>query len=245
MRICLGVEYNGKNYHGWQRQKDLDTVQLRIEAALSSVANHPISVVCAGRTDVGVHAKEQVIHFDTTAERKLEAWMLGSNSLLPKDICIKWAKPVNEDFHARFSAIARRYQYVIYNSKVRPAILNGLVTFHRRPLKADLMHAAGQHLLGEQDFSSFRGAGCQSKTAMRNVHHLKVTRRKNLVIIDIKANAFLLHMVRNIAGLLIAIGEEKFHPDYLKEILAKRDRKTSEITAPAAGLYLAKVYYPN
>jgi tRNA pseudouridine38-40 synthase len=243
MRISLGIEYRGTNYHGWQRQDGLITVQAEVEKALSSIADQPIKVICAGRTDVGVHAKEQVIHFDTDADRKLDAYVLGTNSLLPNDIKIKWSKSVPENFHARFSAIARRYQYLIYMGKVRPAILDGLVTFHHNKLNPKLMHEAGQYLLGEQDFSSFRGAGCQSKTAMRNVHHLKVTQQANIIIIDIKANAFLLHMVRNIVGLLIAIGEEKFSPIYAQEILHKCDRKIGEVTAPSAGLYLSKVYY--
>lgn len=243
MRISLGIEYKGVNYHGWQRQEGLNTVQLQVEQALSSIANKPINVICAGRTDVGVHAKEQVVHFDTEVERSINSWLLGTNSLLPRDICIKWVRPVSDDFNARFSARARRYTYLIYNGRIRPAILNGLVTHHRRHLNADLMHQAGQHLLGEQDFSSFRGAGCQSKTAMRNVHYLRVKRQGDLIIISIKANAFLLHMVRNIVGLLMAVGEEKFPPDYAKDLLAERDRKAAEITAPAYGLYLSKVYY--
>jgi tRNA pseudouridine38-40 synthase len=243
MRIALGIEYNGVNYHGWQCQDGLSTVQAEVERTLSAIADQPIKIICAGRTDVGVHAKEQVVHFDTNVERKIEAWVFGANSMLPKDICVKWAKPVTESFHARFSAHARRYQYLIYTGPVRPAILHGLVTFHRNQLDAELMHEAGQFLLGEQDFSSFRGAGCQSKTAMRNVQHLKVSKRGSIIVIDIKANAFLLHMVRNIVGLLIAIGEKKFPASYAAEVLAKCDRKAAEITAPASGLYLVKVYY--
>lgn len=246
MRICLTIEYNGSNYHGWQKQAnrpDLITVQGCVEEALSKVAASEIKVVCAGRTDVGVHAQNQVVHFDTEIERPLDAWLLGGNSNLPKDISIKTVKEVDDTFHARFSATARRYRYIIYNHKTRPAILNKLATWHRKPLDIKKMHKASQHLLGEHDFSSFRGCDCQSKTPMRNVHSLKVSARGKLVIIDIKANAFLLHMVRNIVGVLMDIGEGKKSPDWTKEVLQACDRRVASVTAPSDGLYLTQVYY--
>jgi tRNA pseudouridine38-40 synthase len=244
MRLVLGLEYDGTNYHGWQHQNGLVTVQACVEAAVSKVADHPIKIICAGRTDVGVHAQEQVVHFDTEANRRLNSWLFGINNYLPKDMVVKWVVPTDETFHARFSATARRYKYVIYNHKVRPALLRNRTAWHFIPLNEKLMHAAGQYLLGELDFSSFRSAFCQSTTPMRNVHHLKVTRRNDLIIIDIKANAFLQHMVRNISGLLIAIGEGKHPPEWVQEVLAKRDRREAGPAAPASGLYLTKIYYP-
>jgi tRNA pseudouridine38-40 synthase len=244
MRIALGLEYDGTNYHGWQQQDGQSTIQSCVESAIAKVANQPIKVICAGRTDAGVHANGQVIHFDTDANRQFDAWIFGVNCYLPKDICIKWAVNIGEDFHARFSAIARSYKYIIYNQKIRPAILTNQVAWHFKPLDATLMHLAGQHLLGEQDFSSFRSSFCQSNTPMRNIHHLKVTRHNDLVIIDIKANAFLQHMVRNIAGLLITIGEKKRLPIWAKEVLATRDRRAAAHLADACGLYFTNVYYP-
>jgi len=246
MRIALGIEYDGTNYHGWQQQDgSLITLQSTIESSISKVANHPIKIICAGRTDVGVHASSQVIHFDTDSKRRLDAWVLGTNSYLPKDICIKWAMDVPKDFHARHSATARRYKYIIYNQKIRPAILANKVSWHFKPLDIQSMHLAGQHLLGEQDFSSFRSSSCQSNTPMRNIHHLNVTKHGHLIIIDIKANAFLQHMVRNIAGLLITIGEGKYHPVWAKEVLEKRDRREAAHTAEACGLYFIEVCYPT
>lgn len=245
MRIAISLEYDGTNYHGWQQQNNLVTIQSCVEAAVSKVANQPTKIICAGRTDIGVHAKEQIAHFDTEVSRKTDAWLFGINNYLPKDIAVKWVKPVDETFHARHSAIARHYKYVIYNHKIRPAILLNKVAWHFIPLDAKLMHTAGQYLLGEQDFSSFRSAFCQSPTPMRNVHHLKVKRKNDLIIIDIKANAFLQHMVRNIAGLLMAIGEGKYPPIWAQEVLAKRDRCAAASAAPASGLYLTKIYYPT
>lgn len=245
MRIALGLEYKGINYYGWQRQPKLPSVQFYVEQALSKVADHSVQAFCAGRTDTGVHAKEQVIHFDTIAKRKIDAWILGSNSHLPCDIRIRWAKHVTDDFHARFSAVARSYRYLIHNSKTHSAILYNLITWHPKPLDEKLMQKAAHYLIGEHDFSSFRGCDCQSKSPMRNVHHLNIKRSGKLIVIDIKANAFLLHMVRNIAGLLIAIGEGKQEPIWAKHVLETCDRKISGVTALACGLYLTKVYYPD
>jgi tRNA pseudouridine38-40 synthase len=245
MRIALGLEYKGSNYHGWQRQPKLLSIQECVEQAISKVADYKIQVFCAGRTDVGVHAKNQVIHFDTNAKRNLDAWILGGNSNLPCDISIKWAQQVDNNFHARFSALARSYRYLIYNNKIRPAIFADQVTWHIKNLNEKSMFKAAKHLLGEHDFSSFRGCDCQSKTAMRNIHHLHIKRRGKLIILDIKANAFLLHMVRNIAGLLMVIGEGKQEPIWAREVLKNCDRRVAAVTAPAHGLYLTRVYYPD
>ena len=245
MRIALGLEYKGSNYYGWQRQAKLPSIQFHIEQALSKVADHPIKVFCAGRTDTGVHAKGQVIHFDTVAKRKIDAWILGGNSCLPCDIRIRWAKQVTDDFHARFSAIARLYRYLIHNCKTHSAIFHDHVAWYPKLLDEKLMTKAAQYLIGEHDFSSFRGCDCQSKSPIRKVHHLNVKRSGKLIIIDIKANAFLLHMVRNIAGLLIAIGEGKQQPIWAKQVLETCDRQVAGVTAPACGLYLTKVYYPD
>jgi tRNA pseudouridine38-40 synthase len=243
MRIVLSTEYSGTHYHGWQKQHGLVTIQGTLENALSKVANHTINVVCAGRTDVGVHALQQIIHFDTEANRKLDAWVLGVNSNLPPDIRVNSAQLVSDTFHARFSAIARRYRYIIYNHNVRPALYHNLVAWYINPLNANLMQEAAQYLIGEHDFSSFRSCDCQSKSPMRNVHAIKIQRKNKLVIIDIKANAFLQHMVRNIAGLLMAIGQGAYKPLWAQEVLKSCNRRVAAKTASASGLYLAKVYY--
>lgn len=243
-RIALGIEYNGSCYHGWQRQDDnAKTIQAKLEDALSFVANHPVEVYCAGRTDAGVHGLGQVVHFDTSSMRKLDAWVLGSNSKLPHDICVRWAKEMPDDFHARFSAIARQYYYFIDNRRIPAAIFHNKVTCHRNKLDEIKMAEAAQYLLGEQDFSSYRSAACQSKTPIRNVMHLKIVRQQDLIMIDIKANAFLHHMVRNIVGVLMTIGERKQPPIWAKEVLLARDRKVAAVTAPANGLYLYAVEY--
>lgn len=244
MKIALGIEYDGKNYFGWQRQEKVRSVQQQLEQALSFVANEEISVFCAGRTDSGVHATGQVVHFETNANRTNTAWMFGVNANLPDDIAVSWAKEVSEDFHARFSATARRYRYVIYNNRLRSAILPFGVTHHYQPLDHQLMHQAGQILLGENDFSTFRAAQCQSKTPWRNIHHLNVVRQENYVIVDIQANAFVHHMVRNIVGSLLEVGEKKRPVEWIAEILSKRDRTLAAPTAKAAGLYLVDVHYP-
>lgn len=245
MRIALGVEYDGSQYHGWQAQTGLHTIQQVIENALSKVADAPVSVICAGRTDTGVHATNQVIHFDTEKERSARSWVHGANSFLPKDVCIKWAREMPEDFHARYSALSRRYRYVIYNGSVRPALLRSAVTWQYRQLDHRSMNEAAQHLIGELDFTSFRSIECQSKTPMRNVHQIQVTRSVDLVIIDITANAFLHHMVRNIAGVLIAVGSGKRPEKWVKEVLLAKDRKLGAETAPPYGLYLINVIYPE
>lgn len=245
MRVALMIEYDGSQFHGWQAQKGLRTVQQVLECALSAVANHEVSVVCAGRTDTGVHATSQVIHFDSEKERSIRAWIHGANSFLPKDVCVKWGKEMPDTFHARYSAISRRYRYVIYNAPVRPALLRAAVTWQYRPLDHRLMHDAGQHLLGEQDFTSFRSIECQSNTPMRHVHSLQVIRKGDFILIEISANAFLHHMVRNIAGVLIAVGSGKRTVDWVNEVLLAKDRKLGAETAPPYGLYLVQAVYPQ
>lgn len=244
MRIALVVEYDGSQYHGWQAQNGLHTVQQSVEQALSKVADEPVSIVCAGRTDTGVHATNQVIHFDCEKERTIRAWIHGANSFLPKDICVKWGKEIAPEFHARYSALSRRYRYVIYNGALRPALLRSNMTWQYRQLDFKTMHQAGQLLLGENDFTSFRSVECQSKTPMRNIHQLQVSRLGDLVVIDITANAFLHHMVRNIAGVLIAVGSSKHQTNWVKEVLEAKDRRLGAETAPAYGLYLVQVNYP-
>lgn len=245
-RIALGIEYNGNNYRGWQTQQPgVPTVQLEVERALAKVADHPVSVICAGRTDAGVHGCGQVIHFDSDAVRDMRAWQFGGNSNLPKDISIRWATPVADDFHARFSAFSRRYRYVIYNHPIRPALLAGQVSWQFLPLDVPLMREAAQHLLGEHDFSSFRGIYCQSKTPVKTVHRLDLFQRGNLIVLEAEANAFLMHMVRNIAGTLMAVGTGKKKPDWVREVLAARNRSVAASTAPPHGLYLVGIGYPE
>jgi len=245
MKIALGIEYNGKNYFGWQRQEKVVSVQQALEEALSFVANEKIEVFCAGRTDSGVHATGQVVHFETTAQRLEKAWAFGTNANLPDDIAVSWAKAVPDEFHARFSATARRYRYVILNRRLRSAILPYGITHHHFPLDHHLMHQAGQCLLGEHDFSAFRAAQCQSNTPWRNVHHLNVSRQGDYIIVDIQANAFVHHMVRNIVGSLLEVGMGSKPVEWIAEILVKKDRTLAAPTAKAAGLYLVQVHYPE
>lgn len=245
MKVALGIEYDGAAFFGWQRQKEVDTVQEQLEKALSIVANHQVDVFCAGRTDAGVHGTGQVVHFNTDSERNERAWTLGVNANLPDSIAVKWAKEVPDDFHARFSATARRYRYIIYNSKLRPAILGHGLSHYHSPLDADKMHEAAQFLLGEQDFSSFRAAQCQSKSPNRFIHFIHVFRQNDFIIIDIKANAFVHHMVRNISGSLIAVGRGDKPVSWIKELLDARDRTLAAETAKPNGLYLVDVDYPQ
>jgi tRNA pseudouridine38-40 synthase len=248
-RIACCVEYNGGSYSGWQTQKNhsVVTVQSELERALAAVAatTAPFRVHCAGRTDAGVHACGQLIHFDAPVSRSLKAWVLGTNTYLPDAVRVVWAKQVPADFHARFSALSRRYRYIIANTRVRPALLTGQVTWQRRPLDAAVMHEEAQCLLGEQDFSSFRAASCQANTAMRNIHSINVSRRGELVVIDVQANAFLHHMVRNIAGSLMAIGSGRQQAGWLGDLLAMKDRNEGADTAAPDGLYLVRVDYPE
>ena len=246
-RIACRIEYDGSAYHGWQAQGEprSPTVQSTLEGALQRVAVAPVRVHCAGRTDAGVHGHAQIVHFNAPCARSVKAWVLGGNSHLPTDIRIHWAQPVPDDFHARFSAVSRRYRYVIVNSSIRPAVLGRYLTWQRRPLNADRMHTAAQALLGEQDFSAFRAAACQSRTPFRCVTHCSVQRHAELVVIDIEANAFLHHMVRNIAGSLMAIGVGDREPEWIAALLLQKDRTLAAETAPADGLYLVAVGYPE
>lgn len=245
MRIALGIEYDGHSYYGWQRQREVVGVQERLEAAIAKVANHPVEVACAGRTDAGVHATGQVVHFDAQFDRRPAAWTLGLNANLPDGIAVRWAKEVSDEFHARFSATARRYRYIIYNNRLRPGILRHGVSHYHHPLDERLMHEAGQLLLGENDFSAFRAIQCQSRTPWRNIHHLRVTRQGKYVIIDIKANAFVHHMVRNIAGSLMEVGMGNRPVEWIAELLAGKDRNLAAATGKAEGLYLVEVDYPE
>lgn len=222
----------------------MNTVQETLEQGLCAVASIPVRVQCAGRTDTGVHGFAQVVHFDAPVARSPKAWVLGVNANMPPDVRVHWAIAVPPDFHARFSALARRYRYVIANTPVRPALLGGQVSWQRRPLDELLMHEAGQCLLGENDFSAFRAAACQSSGPMRNVRSLAVSRKGDLVVVDIEANAFLHHMVRNIVGSLMAVGTGREKPPWIAQLLAGRDRTIAAETAPAAGLYLVEVEYP-
>ncbi len=244
-RIVLCVRYDGANYHGWQSQEGLVTIQSQLEKALSYVADHPVAVVTAGRTDAGVHATGQIVHFDTHSERSEHAWVFGANNNLPPTICVMWAKPVWMDFHARFSARTRRYKYIIYNHEIRPGILSKAVSWYYRHLDVELMRKAIPYLIGEHDFSAFRGTGCQSNTPIRKVLKIEVMRQQRVVAIDIEANAFLLHMVRNIAGVLMTIGTGIRPPEWAKEVLESKDRRRAAMTAPPNGLYLVEVSYPE
>lgn len=244
-RIVLGIEYDGSQFSGWQWQTGKRTIQSVLEQALSKVANQPVSVICAGRTDAGVHAFEQVVHFDTEVQRDLYSWMMGGNRNLPDDVRIIWVKPASGDFHARYSAIARFYRYIILNRPMKSALLQEQVTWYSMPLDAEKMHLAAQSLCGNHDFSSFRAQGCQSKSPQRFMYFVDVHRQEQQVIIDISANAFLHHMVRNIAGVLMEIGAGKRPVEWTQELLALKDRSQGGITAPPHGLHLAGVYYPE
>jgi tRNA pseudouridine38-40 synthase len=246
-RIALGIEYQGTNYSGWQKQQDpaVPSVQAELETALGKIANHAVLTVCAGRTDAGVHASAQVVHADVSVERSERAWVFGCNTHLPRDIRVLWAKDVALDFDARRSAIQRHYKYVIYNSSLRPGLLNNYVSWHFIPLDVAKMQEAANNWLGTHDFSSFRAAGCQSKSPVRDLHEFTIRRSGNLVIFDILANAFLYHMIRNMVGTLLAIGGSKRPINYAQEVLLARDRSKASITAPPEGLYLAGVKYPQ
>jgi tRNA pseudouridine38-40 synthase len=245
MRVALGVEYEGTRFCGWQlQQPGVRTVQGCLEEALARVADHPVRVICAGRTDTGVHALGQVVHFDTTAERRPRSWVFGANTHLPPDISVRWALPAPEDFHARFSAVRRHYRYVIFNQPVRPAVLAAGVAWEYRALDAERMQSAAIHLLGRHDFSSYRAQACQAKSPVRTVQRLDIARRGDFVVIDIVADAFLHHMVRNIAGVLMAIGAGERETDWSRAVLEQRDRRLGGVNAVPAGLYFVGVEYP-
>ncbi|WPP02284.1 tRNA pseudouridine(38-40) synthase TruA [Pseudomonas sp. HR96] len=243
-RIALGVEYKGSRYRGWQRQASgVLTVQETLENALSKVADAPVSLLCAGRTDAGVHACGQVVHFDTQAVRSMKAWVMGANINLPHDVSVSWAREMPAHFHARFKAIARRYRYVIYNDQIRPAHLGEEITWNHRPLNVAHMAEAAAHLVGTHDFSAFRAGQCQAKSPVKQVHHLRVSQHGKMIVLDIRANAFLHHMVRNIAGVLMTIGAGEREPQWAREVLESRIRRTGGVTAHPFGLYLVQVEY--
>ncbi|MBM3106855.1 tRNA pseudouridine(38-40) synthase TruA [Pseudomonas sp. V1] len=243
-RIALGVEYKGSRYRGWQRQADgVPSVQQTLEEALSKVADSPVTLLCAGRTDAGVHACGQVVHFDTQVVRSMKAWTMGANINLPHDISVAWAKEMPASFHARFKAIARRYRYVIYNDQIRPAHMGQEVTWNHRPLNVERMALAADYLVGTHDFSAFRAGQCQAKSPIKNIHHLRVTRHGKMIVLDIRASAFLHHMVRNIAGVLMTIGAGERPVEWAKEVLESRERRTGGVTAHPFGLYLVQVEY--
>lgn len=248
MRIALGIEYDGTDFLGWQRLNHGKSVQAAVEAALSFVADapaeRPIEVVCAGRTDAGVHAQCQVIHFDTTAERSMRSWTLGANSRLPESVAVRWTIPVSEDFHARFRAQARRYRYTIINRPVRAALDARFATWERMPLNIEAMRKAAQALIGEHDFSAFRTLACQAKTARREVQEIAIVRVGERIMIEIQANAFLHHMVRNIVGSLLPVGRGEQTPAWIGDLLAGRDRSVAGPTAPAQGLAFLYPLYP-
>ena len=245
MRIALGIEYDGTAYNGWQRQKTGLGVQQRVEEALGRVADHALEVTCAGRTDTGVHATGQVIHFDTHSTRDDRGWLLGANSNLPDDIAITWARHVDDDFHARFSATGRNYRYRILNRLQRSALQRHRAWWVYPALDAERMHLAAQQLLGEHDFSAFRAAGCRANTPQRNITSISVTREDDWITLEVSANAFLQHMVRNITGTLAKVGEGEQPLAWIRQVLASRDRKQGGIAAPPHGLTLVSVDYPQ
>lgn len=248
MRIALGVEYVGTNYSGWQSQQnqpEVPSIQSAVEIAIASIANHPVSTICAGRTDAGVHASAQVVSCDVQVERTPYAWVYGCNSKLPPDIRVLWMRQVPEDFSARKTAQGRHYKYVIYNSKIRPSLLRDYVGWYYSPLDVDMMLQAAQCWLGEHDFSSFRGAGCQSVSPVRRVKMIAIERRGEMVIIDIIADAFLYHMVRNMVGALMEIGSKRKPVSWAQHVLDAKCRTKAGISAPPQGLYLAGVIYPE
>jgi len=243
MRIALGLEYDGSRFLGWQTQSGGGTVQDALEEALSMIAGGALSVVAAGRTDRGVHAREQVIHFDVDAERPTSAWVRGVNALLPPSIAVLWAAPVDAEFHARYSAHARSYRYVLINRPVRPALAAGRVGWFHAPLDIAAMQAAAQHLIGEHDFSAFRSSECQAKSPVRTLRALDIEPRGERIDFVVRANAFLHHMVRNIVGALVYVGKGRCPPHWTRELLAARDRSRAAPTFAAEGLYLEAIDY--
>jgi len=244
-RCAIGVEYDGSRFHGWQVQSGVQTIQQLLEEALSSVAAQPVRVVTAGRTDTGVHASGQVAHFDSTAVRQPLNWVRGANTLLPEGLALTWAKPVDPEFHARFSALSRRYRYVLFCRDVRPTYLTQRVTWTYEDLDVARMRAGAVYLTGRHDFSAYRSSGCQSKQPVREVHEITIERKDAWIWIDVEANGFLQHMVRNITGVLTAIGTGAKPAIWAKEVLESRDRAMGGVTALPDGLYLSAIRYPE
>ncbi len=245
MRIALGLEYDGSHFCGWQSQSSGGSVQDALEAALSEIACSSIRVVTAGRTDTGVHALHQVVHFDTQAQRPLNAWVRGTNALLPNSIAVLWAKEIQVDFHARYSASERCYLYLLLNHPVRCGLYHGKIGWFHQPLDLDRMRVAAQILLGERDFSAFRAAECQANSPVRNLVKLEITRQGDIIAFELRANAFLHHMVRNIVGCLVYVGKGKYPVEWMQTLLEGRDRTHAAPTFPAAGLYLAGITYDS
>lgn len=245
MRIAAIVEYDGTAFSGWQFQDGVRTVQDEVEKAVSSVANSQTRITTAGRTDAGVHATGQVIHFDADVDRDNNAWLRGINSNLPGDVAVHWVSQVADDFHARFDATGRHYHYVILNRKTRPTFLAKKVSWDYRQLDVGLMQIAARHLEGEHDFSSFRAVACQAKSPVRNLRQLSISARGEYIVIHAYANAFLHHMVRNLAGVLMTIGAGEQQPEWAKAVLEAKDRTQGGLTGPPDGLYLTAVEYPE
>ena len=244
-RVALAIEYKGSDYHGFQTQPNgVKTVQQALERALSRVANEPITLVCAGRTDAGVHATNQVVHFDTMARRPAKAWVMGTRPHLPDTVSVKWAQDVSPSFHARFSALNRTYRYLISDAKTSSALLHDQITWSSRPLDVAKMREGASFLVGKHDFTSFRATQCQAKSPIRQIHYLHIVRRGDLIVLEVQANAFLHHMVRNIVGVLLAVGAGDKPAGWVAEVLAARNRSAGGVTARPFGLYLVSVDFP-
>lgn len=242
-RIAMGLEYDGSRFHGWQIQPGGGTVQDALEKAIAEVAGLPLAVVCAGRTDAGVHATAQVVHFDSPVQRPDSAWIRGVNSHLPADVAVRWAQPVSPDFHARFSAFGRRYRYILLNRPQRVGLGHGRVGWFHAPLDLAAMQEAASLLLGTHDFSAFRAASCQAKSPVKEMRRAQVTQQGDLFFFDFEASAFLHHMVRNLVGMLVYVGKGNHPPSWVKQLIAERDRRFAAPTFAADGLYLAGVDY--
>lgn len=244
MRIALAVEYDGSGFRGWQTQPGGGTVQDSLEEALCAFSGEPVRVVCAGRTDAGVHATGQVVHFETRIERAMFSWVRGANAFLPQAVAVRWAQAVDESFHARFSAHGRCYRYLLINRPHRTGLWHQRAAWHHPPLTVSAMQAAAQALLGEHDFSAFRAAECQANSPVKVMQRAEVRRFGDLLVFDFEASAFLQHMVRNLVGSLVCVGQGKRAPAWISELLLSRDRRLAAPTFPAAGLYLVAVRYP-
>lgn len=244
MRIALGLSYDGTAFQGWQTQPGGRTVQDTLEAALTSFLAHPVQTICAGRTDTGVHALNQVVHLDTDADRSAESWVRGVNALLPSSVAVQWARPVSDDFHARFSAQTRDYIYILRNDRVRAPLLHAHVAWVYRPLNHHLMQDAAQRMVGEHDFSSFRSSECQAASPVRSIQYIQISQRAPFLFFRFRANAFLHHMIRNIMGTLVYVGLGRQAPEWVDDLLQKRDRRLAAPTFAPDGLYLADVDYP-
>jgi len=243
-RLALGLEYYGAAYSGWQVQPNANTVQAKLESALAAIANQPMSTICAGRTDAGVHAICQVVHFDSPVERPINAWVRGVNAHLPASVAVRWAIPVASDFHARYSALSRRYCYVLLNRASRPGLLAGRVGWAHLPLSLKPMQKAAEHLLGEHDFSAFRAAECQAKTSRRHVLQARVSQQEDCYYFEFVADAFLQHMVRNMVGSLLWVGQGKKPARWITELLQQGERSLAAPTSPPDGLYFVAPEYP-